>query len=204
MVMSSIFKENIFHSSFSPLYFFFLSLSLTIVFNPYIQGLSGRLKQSNIDIPLHNRLSSWYEDYRFQAFMDAYNAPYNLEYRFWTGLFLLICCILFLTLAFNASGNPSTNLLVITMLTLGIVILTRLLKGRVYKNWFTDALEATFLLNLGVFSAATYHNKLTGGNQEVLANIAVGLVFASFIIIGICHFYPTVQYNVTKVTFLIY
>ena len=74
------------------------------------------------------------------------------------------------------------------MLTLGIVILTRLLKGRVYKNWFTDALEATFLLNLGVFSAATYHNKLTGGNQEVLANIAVGLVFVTFIIIGICHF----------------
>ena len=82
------------------------------MFNPYLQGLSGRLKQSNIIIPFHNQLAGWYEDYRIQAFMDAYNAPYNLEYQLWTGLFLLIRCILFLTFAFNASGNPSTNLLV--------------------------------------------------------------------------------------------
>ena len=48
----------------------------------------------------------------------------------------------------------------------------------------------TFLLNLGIFSTLTYHNKLTGGNQEMLANTAVGLAFASFmIIIGLYHFF---------------
>ena len=171
----------------------FVPYNFVLMFNPYLQGLSRRLKQSNIVLPFHNRLAGWYEDYRIQAFMDAYNAPYNLEYRFWTGLFLLIRCILFLTFAFNSSGNPSTNLLIITTSTLGIVILTRLLKGRVYKNWFTDTLEATFLLNLGVYSAATYHNRLTGGNQEVLANIAVGLVFACFMIIGIYHIFQQLQ-----------
>ena len=128
-----------------------------------------------------------------QAFMDAYNAPYNIEYRFWTGLFLLIRCILFLTFAFNASGNPSTKLLMIATSTLGIAILTRMLKGNVYRSWFTDTLEATFLLNLGVFSVATYHNRLAGGNQEVLANTAVGLVFACFIVIVTYQFLQRLQ-----------
>ena len=171
----------------------FVPYNFVLILNPYLQGLSRRLKQSNIKLPFHNQFAGWYEDYRIQAFIDAYNAPYNLEYRFWTGLFLIIRCVLFLTFAFNASGNPSTNLLVIATSTLGTVILTRLLKGRVYKNWFTDALEATFLLNLGVFSAATHHNRLIGGNQEVLANIAVGLVFVCFIIIGIYHTFQQLQ-----------
>ena len=128
--------------------------------------------------------------------MDAYNAPYNLEYRHWTGLFLLIRCALFLAFAVNALGNPSTNMLAIITAILGLFVLMQLfIKGRVYKNWFTDSIEFFFLLNLSILSLATNHNNLVGGNQEILANIAVGLTFAMFLAIILYHVHKQLQEN---------
>lgn len=167
---------------------FFLPYNILLVFSQYFQYQSGRVYQSKVKSLFHKLLFSWYEDYRIQAFMDTYNVPYNLDYRFWTGLLLLVRCMLFLVFAFNVTGNPSTNLLVIATSTLGILVLTRLMKARVYKSRITEALEASYLLNLGVFSIATYHNRLAQGNQNTLANIAVGIAFASFILV--CLFHP--------------
>ena len=85
-------------------------------------------------------------------------------------------------------------MLAIATATLGLLLLTRLfIKGRVYRNWFTDALEALFLLNLGVFSVATNHIKLAGGNQLILANTSVGIAFAMFIVTIFCHAHKRLQ-----------
>ena len=175
---------------------FFLPFNLLLLCSPYLQRLSGRTYQSPAKSLLYKVIVGWYEDHRVQAFMDAYNAPYNMEHRYWTGLFLLVRCVLFLVFAVNALGDPSNNLLAIATAILGLLLLTRLfIKGRVYKNWFTDALEALFLLNLGVFSIATNHIKLTGGNQLILANTSVGIAFAMFIVIVLCHANQQLQSN---------
>ena len=181
---------------------FFLPFNFLLLCSPYLQRVSGRMYQSHIKSSLYKIFVGWYEDHRIQAFMDAYNAPYNLEYRYWTGLFLLIRCALFLIFAVNALGNPSTNMLAIATATLGLLVLMRLfIKGRVYKNWFTDAFEAFFLLDLGILSLATNHNNLVDGNQEILANIAIGLAFAIFIAIVLYHAYKRLQeINLLKVT----
>ena len=110
-----------------------------------------------------------------EAILDAYHAPYKPKHRYWTGLLLLVRCALFLILAFNISGNESVNLLVISSATFGIIV-GFALSGMVYKSWYLNALELSFILNLSILAAATYHVKLSGGSQAAVAYTSVGIV----------------------------
>ena len=111
----------------------FLPFNFLLLCSPYSQRVSGRMYQSHIKSSLYTTFVGWYDDYRILALMDAYSAPYNLEYRYWTGLLLLIRCALFLVFAVNALGNPSTNMLAIATATLGLPVLMRLfIKERIY------------------------------------------------------------------------
>ena len=112
------------------------------------------MKDSQCRALVRKILVGWYRDYRIQSFMMAYTAPYDVEYQFWTGMFLMLRCVLFLVFAL---GDSSTNLLAITTTTFGVVVLTRIFNGRIYTNRYVDFLEALFLLNLGVLSSATYY-----------------------------------------------
>ena len=69
-------------------------------------------------------LVGWCRDYRVQLFMMAYTAPYDVKYHFWTGMFLMLRCVLFLVFASNAS---TTNLLAITTTTLELLFLLEFL-----------------------------------------------------------------------------
>lgn len=120
--------------------------------------------------------------------MDAYHAPYKKETRYWTGLFLLVRCALFLTFALNAFGNVNVNLLVITSITVSHAVLAWT-HGRVYENLYNDILEGSFVLNLCIFAAATYHVMESGGSQAGLAYTAVGIAFIAFIFIVLYHIY---------------
>ena len=59
---------------------FFLPFNFLLLCSPYLQRVSGRMYRSHIKNSLLKVFVGWYNDYRIQAFMDAYNAPYNLEY----------------------------------------------------------------------------------------------------------------------------
>ena len=87
---------------------------------------------------------------------------------------LFLHCALFLAFAFNISGDECVNLLVISSATLGIFVGFTLL-GKVYKNWYLNALEVSFTLNLGMLAAATYHVTLSGGSQVAVAYTSVGI-----------------------------
>ena len=118
--------------------------------------------------------------------MDAYHAPFKKESRYWTGFLLLVRCALFLTFAFNALGNASINLLTITSVTVGLTAIAWL-QNRLYKEIHNDFLEASFILNLCIFAAATYHVRETKGSQDKLAYISVGIVLVIFICIVFYH-----------------
>ena len=69
---------------------------------------------------------------------------------------LLVRCDLFLVFAFNISGDDSVNLLVISSATFGI-FLWLTFSGVVYKSWYLNALEVSFILNFAV--ATIYVNQ---------------------------------------------
>ena len=168
--------------------FAFLPYSLLLLLGPWLQEIpSEKLGESRCKAWIRKLVVSWYNDYRIQSFMTAYTAPYNPGYHFWSGVFLMLRCVLFLVFASNSLGDPSTNLLAIATVTLATLMFTRLLKERVYKSWWVDALEALFLLNLGILSAGTFYTMSTGGDQLTLAHISVGTSLVLFAIILMFH-----------------
>ena len=165
----------------------FAIVVLLVLFLPYtLLLLCGHLLQSYSD----RKILSWIN--KIKPFMDAYHAPYKKESRYWTGFLLVVRCILFLLFAFNALGNANVNLLAITSVTAGLAALAWI-HNRVYEKLYNDILEASFILNLCIFAAATYHVKETRGSQAALAYTSVGIVFATFTCILLYHVYSCVH-----------
>ena len=135
-------------------------------------------------------------NYRINPFLDAYHAPYTDKHRYWTGLMLLIRCFLFLIFAFNTLGDPSVNLLSISSIVAGIITALAIIRGRIYKSWYLGVVEASFLLNLVILAAATYHVKATEGNQAAAVYTSVAVAFATFI--GICIYHAFLQIKDTR------
>ena len=184
------------HGKHLPLFMFaliffilaFVPYNMLLLLGPWLQRVPAeKYNESHYKALVRKLLVGWYNDYRIQSFMEAYLAPYNSGYHYWTGTFLMLRCVLFLVFASNALGESSTNLLAIASITLGIVIFTRLINGRIYKSWWIDLLEALFLLNLGILSVGTFHTMSIGGDQQILANLSVGISFTLFLIILLFH-----------------
>ena len=160
----------------SVLLLLFLPYTLLLLFGQSLQAYS------------HHRMLSWMN--KIKPFMDAYHAPYKKETRYWTGLLLLVRCILFLIFAVNnlQVGDNHFDLLFTTTVTACLAGVAWIQNG-VYEKVHNNILEASFILNLCIFSAATFHVKETGGNQAALAYTSVGIAFATFVLIFLYHVY---------------
>ena len=154
----------------------FLPYTLLLIFGQWLRSNSGRC-----------RIFSWVNSYRMIPFLDAYHAPYTDKHRYWTGLMLLVRCALFLLFAFNALGDPSVNLLAICSASGIILIAYALLGNRIYKTWYLNTLELSFIANLGILSVATLYIRSSGGNQNAVTFTSTSIAFATFIGIVICH-----------------
>ena len=168
------------------LLFLFLPYTLLLLLGQWLQTKS------------HLCLLSWVRNPNLKAILDAYHAPYKPKHRYWTGLLLLVRCALFLVFAFNISGNDSVNLLVISSTISGVFIWFAF-SGMVYKKWSLNALELSFILNLGTLAAATYHVKLSGGSQAAVACTSVGIAFLTFVGIVIYHIYLQIKSKVQNI-----
>ena len=160
--------------SISVLLFFFLPYTLLLLFGQYLHAYS------------HHKMHSWMN--KIKPFMDAYHAPYKKETRYWTGLILLVRCVLFLIFANSVGAGNHFDLLFTTTVTACLAGLAWIQHG-VYEKVHNDILEASFILNLCIFSAATFHVKETGGNQAALTYTSVGIAFATFVLIFLYHVY---------------
>ena len=125
---------------------------------------------------------------KIMPFLDAYYASFKQEHRYWIGLILFIRCALFMTFALNTLGSASLNLVFITSVTAGLMGIAWV-RGRVYLKLYNDILEASLILNLCIFAAATYHLVEIKGSQAGLAYASVGLVFVMFISVVVFHVY---------------
>ena len=170
---------------------------LLFLFLPYtLLLLSGQWLQHKS----HFCLLSWVNNPKLKAILDPYYAPYKPKYRYWTGFLLVVRCALFLVFAFNISGDDNINLLVISSTTSGIFgWLT--LSGLVYKSWYLNALEVSFILNLSVLTVATYYVKQSDRHQGQAAVVytSVGIAFLTFVGIIIYHIFMQIK---TKVQYM--
>ena len=133
------------------------------------------------------RIFSWISDYRVKSLIDAYHGPLRDEHRYWNGLLLVVRCCLFLVFAFNALGNPNVNLLTVVTSTIMLLVLLLFAGGRIYKNWYIQALDVSYIVNIGILATATYYVRCAGGNQTALAYTSVGIALLTFIGIMVYH-----------------
>ena len=147
-------------------FFLFLPYTLLLLFGQWLQAVS------------HLRLFSWVN--KLKPFMDSCHAPYKAKHRYWPGLLLVLRFVLLLVFGLNPQQDPSVNLLAIVVVT-GILQLWAWVSGGVYRNWCLDALEGSFALNLIILGVATYHIKISGGNQLAVGYASVSIALVTFI-----------------------
>ena len=114
----------------------------------------------------------------------------------------MIRSVTFLTLGFNPNSDPSVTLLLVILTTL-VIHSWAWLVGGVYKNWWLEVLESSFILNLGVLTAATNKMELEkarlsvtlklGGKNQTAAYISLSIVFLTTIEIFGYHIYLQIQ-----------
>ena len=151
---------------------FVLPYILLLLFGHWLQGCSNWW------------ILSWVN--KIKPFMDAYHAPYRKHTRYWTGLLLISRLGLFLTFAINANSSESVNILAVSSISIALLAIQK----RVYQHWLKDALESSFLLNLGIFSVATFYIKEEPEDDEsqlILSSISVGITFITFLGILLFH-----------------
>ena len=129
------------------------------------------------------QILSWIN--KLKPFMDAYHAPYKKYARYWTGLLLLTRLGLFLIFAVNANGSESINILAVSSVSVALLAIQK----NIYEHRLKDILESSFILNLGVFSVATFYLKESKNDkyQLILSSISVGIAFTTFIGILLFH-----------------
>ena len=169
-------------------------LFLIVLFLPYTLLLTfGQCLRS---LPRRKGLTLLHST-AFISIMDAYHAPFNRKHRYWTGLLLLIRCILLVVyIATYFKNNPiNTNTYIILIITMGLIILKASFKERVYQKLLMNIIENIFLLNLGILAATAYYfndedmDELKNLNvcHSLTASISVALV--TFLAIVACHIY---------------
>ena len=171
----------------------FLPYNFLLVVGPWLQNISGeRVNDPKSIAFIRKVLVGWCEDYRIKSFVDTYTVAYNPGFQYWTGVFLMLRWVLFLIFATSAFRNSSATLMALTTSLLVVTSFTRAFTGRIYKNWYVDILEGLFLLNLGILSVATSHNIMTGGNQQLVADISGGTSLILFLVIVAYHVFKQI------------
>ena len=124
---------------------------------------------------------------KLKPIFDAYTGPYKDKHRYWTGLLLLVCILLFLLFSVNDILSYSTNLFSI-IVTVACIFAYLSSLGEVYNSWPLNVHEHFFLLNLMILSAGTlYMYTISVDNRAIATNLSVGIAFVVFIAILFFH-----------------
>ena len=117
---------------------------------------------------------------------DAYQGPYKVKYRWWTGAMLLIRSILLFLFGVNILGNPRINLLLIVstcILLLGIMWNF----GTVYKQKVVNLIESFHIINLALLAGWSEYNRQGSTDykqqQAIIVYVFTGSALFAFIII---------------------
>ena len=132
----------------------------------------------------------------FVSILDAYHAPYNKRHRYWTGIMLLIRCVLFLAFSsFYRDNNVTANVYTTTLVITGILII-KTCATDVYKNRWVSILETCFLANLSVLSATLYYLDST---EDIRCRATSASIAVSFLLFfGILSYHGFLKLRKTR------
>ena len=129
----------------------------------------------------------WVRYPKMSSFIDAYHAPYVARNRYWTGLLLLARVVLYLTSAVNVSGEPSFNLLAVSLTITSILLLHAYSGMRIYKNWVIDVIDFTTYCNILTFTITKFYILRTDGSHATLSIISISIQFVVFTFTMVYH-----------------
>ena len=159
---------------------YIIPFTLLVLLAPCLQAASGY------------RALRWVN--RVKPLLDAYQGPYRDQFRYWTGLTLVIRIVLFVVFAINVSSGPAVNLLA-TGLTIVALLTLCWNIGLIYRNIRINWLESFIILNLAALVLATYfvHSSLIVLDritwQRRVSCFMVGSAFLAFCFILAVHLY---------------
>ena len=129
------------------------------------------------------KFMKWVKNTKYNAFIDAYHAPFTPRHRYWMGLLLFALTTQNIIAAMSA--DSLAPILSAGCVSVGLILL-KLLNTRIYKNRLQDTLETLFLTNIVILTVAT---RESNENQLALANTSMAISFILFLIILGYHFY---------------
>ena len=146
----------------------------------------------------NRKIMKWAKNTKYNAFIDAYHAPFTPKQRYWVGLLLFALSTHNLVTALATGPVP---ILSAGCIALGLILL-RVINTSIYKKSLQDSLETLFLTNIVVLAIAafyirennedqmvTYHTIETNEGQLALANTSMAISFILFLAILGYHFY---------------
>ena len=181
-----------------PLFAVALAL-LVLLFLPYTLLLMfGQCIRS---LPTQRKCVVWFiHSTAFISIMDAYHAPYSKRHRYWTGLTLLIRCVLFFAFTSSYKDDEVLENMYITTIVLIAIFIFKSCTTKTYKYFYINLLENCFFLNLAVLSATLYYLRGESSDSDakvcwcVTASLSVSLVLFG----GILAYHAYLIFNKTR------
>ena len=130
----------------------------------------------------------WIRNTRLNLFMEANLAPYKSNYRYWTGLLLLIRVALYLEIAYNNSYESSTSVLVTGLIAAGLLLL-KVWAGGIYKKKTIDYLDSFCYFNLLTLSVVQLYLQAIDSKQQqkFAVKTSVSITFLLLLCVFIVH-----------------
>ena len=113
-------------------------------------------------------------------FLDSYYAPYRSSAWYWTGLLLLVRCVLYVVLLMSSNYKNKNLFLIVITFTILLCGIGVLYSGKIYEIYYINVVEVLIYFNLVLLSAA----KLASIYSKSLFYFLVGIVFVTMICIS--------------------
>ena len=123
----------------------------------------------------------------FKPLFDTYMGPYKDNYRYWTGMLLLVRVILIVVVSSiaNTVADPQLNLLLLTLSSTALLAFTALCKP--YKQGLQNGLEIFHHTILFIFASSNLYVSRSATGIRAHSYIYIVLVGACFLVfLGIC------------------
>ncbi len=138
------------------------------------------------------KITKWISHPKYNAFIDAYHAPFTKKHRYWVGL-LLFARILH-TLVVALVPNDFVALLSIASVSLFILVLKSVNKST-YSNQKIEFSDNVVLINLILLSLGTFYIRESKSNELPLIAISTTLIFLQFLILLGYHIFKYILHN---------
>ena len=123
----------------------------------------------------------WNPVAKFKPLLDAYGGPYKDNYRFWTGVTLMVRLTVTVTFSFTSGRLAVVNAYIIITVVVGVFTLWFFTNG-VYKKLYLSTLEAFYLLNLFFLSTVS----LATVSLNNSTNYQIATIVSICLSIGVC------------------